>query len=66
MKPMTAQIPTDETLCMMRAKIQKPICVIAAEVRLHPTYLGKIFSGKMPITEDLAVKLMKALQMDEQ
>ena len=63
MKTATISILSDEELRMARARIGKPIYVIAAEVGLHPSYLGKVFSGKMLVSDDLALKLKKALQM---
>lgn len=45
-----------------RARLQVPIYLLAASVKLHPNTLGGMLAGRRPMPEDVAIRVAEALQ----
>ncbi len=44
------------------ARVQLPIYVLAGRVRIHPTRLAAMLSGKVPIPPDIADRILTAVR----
>jgi hypothetical protein len=59
---LTAAAVTAADLRAERARAQRSIYELAPIVRIHPSRLGMLFNGRLPLSPDVAARILAALQ----
>lgn len=48
-----------------RARRGVPLYILAARVRLHPVRLGRVMSGRLTLTPQLAERILRAISAED-